>query len=218
MKKIFTLLLLCSNYLWALCQETQVGDTAEVHRNKGKFSYAIFIKHKRKVPQNDTMFIKKFYKTNKFTTYKLYHIQGNRRFYRHFYKGLEVEFQNIIIQGDSNTIDRIECEYNNINLPSVKPLISDSMAIKTAYMKINKKVTPIWNDSFYKYLPNQTKLVIIKDYSDSFRLAYKVNNIYRIKNDITDLKKRFFLKYSYEICVDAISNIVFQIRSHLRSH
>ena len=217
MKKIFTLLLLCSNYLWALCQETQVGDTAEVHRNKGKFSYAIFKKHKRKVPQNDTMFIKKFYKANKHTSYKLINRQDNGRKYQVHFKGIEVEDFNIDVIGDSNSINTIWHEHPNINLPSVKPLISDSMAIKTAYMRINSGVTPVWNDSFYKYLPNQTKLVIIKDYSDSFRLAYKVNNIYRIKNDITDLKKRFFLKYSYEICVDAISNIVFQIRSHLRS-
>ena len=118
------------------------------------------------------MFIKKFYKTNKHITYKLLDRDNVLRRYRIFYKGIEVEGYSIAIEGDSNSIKEIWHEHPNINLPSVKPLISDSMAIKTAYMKINKKVTPIWNDSFYKYLPKKAKLIITKDDQDSFRLAY----------------------------------------------
>ena len=68
MKKIVTFLFLCSNYLWALCQETQVGETIAVDREMGKFYSAIFKKHKRKVPQNDTIFLRKFFKANKHIT------------------------------------------------------------------------------------------------------------------------------------------------------
>ncbi|MCX8480822.1 MAG: M4 family metallopeptidase, partial [Sediminibacterium sp.] len=177
MKKILILLILCSNYFLAISQETQVGDTAEVYRNHGKFSYAVFKKQKRKVPQNDTMFLKKFFKANRHTSYKLIYRNNNGRKYQVYYKGIEVEGYNIDVGGDSNTINTIWHDHPNINIPSVKPLISDTLAIKKAYLSMPTKFNPYWNDSFYKYIKKPT-LLIVEDYNKNFRLAYKVPEIY----------------------------------------
>ena len=205
MKKIFTLLLLCSNYLWALCQETQVGDTIAVDREKGKFYSATFKKHKRKVPQNDTMFLRKFFKANKHTSYKLINRQDNGRKYQVFYKGLEVEYYKIDVGGDSNTINTIWHEHPNVNLPSVKPLISDTMAMKIAYLTMPQNYKPYWNDSFYKYFQKPT-LLIIEDYNKNFRLAYKVPRI----NWVVDTNGPYLLKQikPFGVYIDAIDTSV----------
>jgi len=173
----------------------QQGDTLFIQRGKsGKIEFARFKKdvNSNRKMKNDTVFLKSILKARKDDGFRLKskatdEMGMTHKKFQQCYKGITVDNAEYLVHGTNNDIDEINGDFQDINIPTVKPVINEQQALKKALEYVGAQKYK-WEDAgmenFIKQQLNDAKatyypkgeLVIAKDNlsgSDSFKLSWK---------------------------------------------
>ena len=192
-KKFIKPLFAAAILLFPLLSKAQEKDTLEIQKDEnGKVNFARFKQSDKMKIEDGTIFLSNILQVKgddelRITKEVTDELGINHRKYQHYFKGIKVEGSEYQLHGKSGFIETINGNFNEINISSVIPVISEQQALKKALIFVNAKIYK-WEDSlsekFIKQNLNSLKatyypigeIVIAKDIlagNKNLKLAWK---------------------------------------------
>jgi len=190
-----TVFLLIAVLIYFPVIHAQEGDTLFIQRGKkGEIEFARFKKNAnsdRKM-RNDTIFLKSILRAKKDDGFRLKSetTDGMGMIHKKFqqcYKGIPVDNAEYLVHGTNDDIEEINGDFQDVNIPTVKPALSEQQALSKALQYVGAQKYK-WEDpdmeNFIKQQDNDPnasyypkgELVIAKDNlkgGDSLKLSWK---------------------------------------------
>lgn len=182
--------LLCLNSLFSVAQQ---GDTLSIQRNeKGNITFARFKPDVKRRIEGGENFLKSALHTKQGDDFRLIKeitdaLGISHQRYQQYYKGIKVENAEYLIHGKNGIIETINGDYQEVNIMSVAPSITEQQAINEALNYVNAQKYKWQDPGMERFIkqntnnPNATyypkgEIVITRDLlkgGKSLRLAWK---------------------------------------------
>lgn len=189
--RLLFVMLLCSCTLFSVAQ----GDTLEIQRNqKGKVSFARFTPNTSRRMQESVSFLRGILRAKPADEFRLLRESRDsgglvHRRYEQYYQGIKVDNAQYLIHGKNGLIESINGDFQDVNLPSITPSLTEKQAIEKAIAYVNAQKYKWEDEGMEKFIkernnnPRATyypdgELVISKDYlkgGKNLLLAWKLN-------------------------------------------
>ncbi len=153
MKRVTKLLLTNSLLLLSLCLSAQKGDTLDIRRNEnGSIAFARFQSSESRKMSESTHFLKTILKAKQEDEFRLAKENTDKWGFTHhryhqYYKGIRVENAEYLLHGKNGVIETINGDFQQVNIPSIKPAITEQRALQNA-LKYAGAERYIWEDAF----------------------------------------------------------------------
>ena len=140
--KLLLIALLCLCSFFSIAQQ---NDTLEIQRNeKGKIAFARFKPDINRNIQRGTNLLKAVLSAKPDDEFRLINettdnLGISHRRYQQYYKGIMVENFEYLIHGKNGIIETINGDFQEVNISSVIPSITEQLALNKALNYVNEK-------------------------------------------------------------------------------